>query len=134
MARILLVEDNELNRDMLSRRLAKCGFQISCAEDGLQGIQMARQDHPDIILMDLSLPLLSGWSAARRIKADAELRFIPIIALTAHAMREDRASALDAGCDEFETKPVEFDRLLKKMNSLIDERRRDDLQSNTGCR
>ena len=120
MAQVLLVEDNELNRDMLSRRLAKCGFQVSCAEDGLQGIQMARQDHPSIILMDLSLPLLSGWNAARRIKADAELRHIPIIALTAHAMREDRSSALEAGCDEFETKPIEFERLLEKMHWLID--------------
>ena len=120
MAQVLLVEDNELNRDMLSRRLAKFGFQVSCAEDGLQGIQMARQDHPSIILMDLSLPLLSGWNAARRIKADAELRHIPIIALTAHAMREDRSSALEAGCDEFETKPIEFERLLEKMHWLID--------------
>lgn len=119
MARVLLVEDNELNRDMLSRRLTKCGWEVSCAEDGFQGVQMAERERPAIILMDLSLPLLSGWNATRRIKADAGLRSIPIIALSAHAMREDRASALDAGCDEFETKPIEFERLVTKMNKLI---------------
>ena len=120
MARVLLVEDNELNRDMLSRRLMKCGWQVSCAEDGLQGLQMAMQARPQIILMDLSLPLMSGWNAARQIKANAELRSIPIIALSAHAMREDRTSALQAGCDEFETKPVEFERLVRKMHALLD--------------
>ncbi|WP_109486691.1 response regulator [Occallatibacter savannae] len=118
MARVLLVEDNELNRDMLSRRLTKCGWQVTCAEDGLQGVRLAEQYRPDLILMDLSLPLLSGWNAARQIKADANLRSIPIIALSAHAMRDDRASALDAGCDEFETKPIEFERLIHKMSSL----------------
>lgn len=120
MARVLLVEDNELNRDMLSRRLMKCGWQVTCAEDGLQGLQMAMQARPQIILMDLSLPLMSGWNAARQIKANAELRSIPIIALSAHAMREDRTSALQAGCDEFETKPVEFERLVRKMHALLD--------------
>lgn len=102
MARVLLVEDNELNRDMLSRRLTKCGWEVSCAENGLQGVEMATRELPSIILMDLSLPLLSGWNATRRIKEDANLRSIPIIALSAHAMREDRASALEAGCDEYE--------------------------------
>lgn len=118
MARVLLVEDNEMNRDMLSRRLVKCGWEVTCAEDGLEGVRMAGLFRPDLILMDLSLPVLSGWNAARKIKADATLRAIPIIALSAHAMREDRSSALDAGCDEFETKPIEFERLIQKMCSL----------------
>ena len=101
MHRVLLVEDNELNRDMLSRRLIRSGWEVSIAEDGLQGVQAAERDHPDIILMDLSLPVLSGWDAARRIKDIPELGSIPIIALSAHAMMEDRESALAAGCDDF---------------------------------
>ena len=121
MPRVLLVEDNELNRDMLSRRLVRSGWEVSLAEDGLQGVQAAERDHPDVILMDLSLPVLSGWDAARRIKDIPELGSIPIIALSAHAMMEDRESALAAGCDDFETKPVQFERLVMKMRSFHQE-------------
>ena len=118
-ARILLVEDNEMNRDMLSRRLAKRGYEVALALDGLQGIEMARRDSPDLILMDMSLPGVDGWEITRRMRADAGLRRIPIIALTAHAMAGDREKALEAGCDDYDTKPVEFARLLAKVEALL---------------
>src|ERR1051325_2964976 len=119
MAKILLVEDNEMNRDMLSRRLERRGYQVALALDGRQGLEMARSEAPDVILMDMSLPILDGWEAARELKAIAETRTIPIIALTAHAMMGDREKAIDAGCDDYETKPVEFQRLLEKIEALL---------------
>jgi two-component system, cell cycle response regulator DivK len=119
MPRILLIEDNELNREMLVRRLLRRGFEVSTAVDGLQGVAMARHDRPDLILMDLSLPGIDGWEATRRIKADAATAAVPVIALTAHAMAEHRAQALAAGCDEFDTKPVDLARLLGKMERLL---------------
>ena len=119
MPRILLVEDNEMNRDMLSRRLAKRGYEVALALDGLQGIEMARRDSPDLILMDMSLPGVDGWEITRRMRADAGLRRIPIIALTAHAMAGDREKALAAGCDEYDTKPVDFARLMAKIAALL---------------
>lgn len=119
MVRILLVEDNEMNRDMLSRRLARRGYEMLVAEDGEQGCEMALRERPDLVLMDLSLPVIDGWEAVRRIKSDADGANIPVIALTAHALAEDRDSALAAGCDDFDTKPVEFQRLLEKMESLL---------------
>jgi two-component system cell cycle response regulator DivK len=119
MRRILLVEDNEMNRDMLSRRLARRGFAILLASDGLEGLQMARAEHPDLVLLDMDLPILDGWEAARRLKAAQDTRSIPIIALTAHAMSGDRERALEAGCDDYETKPIELDRLLSKMANLL---------------
>lgn len=119
MARILLVEDNELNRDMLSRRLLRAGHEVSMAVDGLQAVAQARTERPDVILMDLSLPLLDGWDATRRIKADEDTRSIPVIALSAHAMNGDRESALQAGCDDFDTKPVDLPRLLGKIASAV---------------
>ena len=119
MAKLLLVEDNEMNRDMLSRRLARRGYEVVVAEDGEAGIRMAASAAPALILMDLSLPGLDGWEAARRIKADPVTRGIPIIALTAHAMAGDRERALVAGCDDFDTKPVELDRLLGKIAALL---------------
>jgi CheY-like chemotaxis protein len=118
--RILLVEDNEMNRDMLSRRLARRGFTILLASDGLEGLQMARAERPDLVLLDMDLPILDGWEAARRLKAEKETRSIPIIALTAHAMSGDRERALAAGCDDYETKPIELDKLLTKMAQLLD--------------
>lgn len=118
MPHVLLVEDNELNRDMLSRRLTRCGWVVSSAEDGLRAVSMADRERPDVILMDLSLPVLSGWDATRRIREMPGISSIPIIALSAHAMLEDRTSALAAGCDDFETKPIDFDRLVTKMNAL----------------
>ena len=121
MAKILLVEDNELNRDMLSRRLIRRGFDVVIAVDGGQGADMAVSESPDLILLDMSLPVMSGWDVAQKLKADSATRNIPIIALTAHAMGGDREKALDAGCDEYETKPVEFKRLLEKMNSFLEE-------------
>lgn len=124
MLSVLIVEDNELNRDMLSRRLGRKGWRVSIAVNGREGIQKAISEHPDIILMDLSLPETSGWDATRRIREIPEIQSTPIIALSAHAMLEDRASALAAGCDEFETKPVELDRLLEKMKTL---------RTETGC-
>jgi two-component system cell cycle response regulator DivK len=124
MRRILLVEDNEMNRDMLSRRLARRGFSILLAADGLEGLQMARAERPDLLLLDMDLPILDGWEAARRLKADAETRSIPIIALTAHAMSGDRERALQAGCDDYETKPIELDRLLAKMATLLEKAER----------
>lgn len=118
MAHLLLVEDNELNRDMLSRRLARRGHEISFALDGGEAVEAAKR-LPDLILMDMSLPVIDGWEATRRIKADPALRAIPVIALTAHAMRGDVDQAKAAGCDEFETKPVEFERLLAKIEQLL---------------
>lgn len=120
MTRILLVEDNEMNRDMLSRRLARQGFEVAIAVDGQQGVDMARADRPDLILMDISLPVLDGWEATRLLKGDAATSAIPIIALTAHAMAQDREKALEIGCDDFDTKPVELPRLLEKIRALVD--------------
>ena len=117
--KILLVEDNDLNRDMLSRRLIKRGFTVLSAVNGKEGIDKASSIMPDLILMDLSLPIINGWDATREIKANKDTSHIPIIALTAHAMAEDRKKALDAGCDEYDTKPIEFDGLLEKINKLI---------------
>lgn len=119
MPRILIVEDNEMNRDMLSRRLSRRGFDISLAVDGREGIQKAAADTPDLILMDLNLPEIDGWEATRAIKSQPETSEIPIIALTAHAMVSDRDKALDAGCDDFATKPVELEKLLEKVNALL---------------
>jgi len=119
MPKILLVEDNELNRDMLSRRLERRGFQVLIAVDGEQGVAMAQSEIPDLILMDMSLPVLNGWEAARELKAALETRAIPIIALTAHAMLGDREKAIEAGCDDFDTKPIELPRLLEKIDRLI---------------
>ena len=119
MPKILLVEDNEMNRDMLSRRLERRGFQVVIAVDGQQGVDLARSETPDLILMDMSLPVLDGWEATRQLKADPQTRPIPVIALTAHAMAGDRERALEAGCDEYETKPVEFARLLAKIQALV---------------
>ncbi len=119
MAKILLVEDNEMNRDMLSRRLIRRGFDVIIAVDGAQGVDMAVSESPDLILLDMSLPVMNGWDVAQKLKADSDTSSIPIIALTAHAMGGDREKALDAGCDEYETKPVEFKRLLEKMNKFL---------------
>lgn len=119
MSRILIVEDNEMNRDMLSRRLQRKGYDVLIAVDGDQGIAMAQREAPDLILMDMSLPAVDGWEAARRLKAAPETRSMPIIALTAHAMSGDRDKALQAGCDDYETKPIEFPRLLQKMEAWL---------------
>ena len=119
MARILLVEDNELNRDMLSRRLSRNGYEVLLAADGEQSLYLARQQSPDLILMDMSLPVLSGWDATRNLKADPQTSRIPIIALTAHAMAKDREEALACGCDDYDTKPVELPRLLEKISTLL---------------
>jgi CheY-like chemotaxis protein len=121
MITILLVEDNELNRDMLSRRLERRGYRLLIAVDGNQGVHMAKSEMPDLILMDMSLPVLDGWEATRRIKAAVETQAIPIIALTAHAMTGDRARALEAGCDDYDTKPIEFTRLLNKIRTCLNE-------------
>ena len=118
--RILLVEDNELNLDMLSRRLRRKKFEVLVAEDGQAGIEVATAERPDLVLMDMSLPVLDGWEATRRLKADPATRDIPVIALTAHAMAEDRQKALAAGCDDYDTKPVEFRRLLRKIAAFIE--------------
>ncbi len=120
MARILLVEDNEMNRDMLSRRLTRRGHEILIAVDGGEGVARATADRPDLILMDMSLPVIDGWEATRRIKADPATSGIPVIALTAHAMAGDREQALAAGCDDYDTKPIELDRLLGKITALLD--------------
>ncbi|HSU56342.1 MAG TPA: response regulator [Candidatus Dormibacteraeota bacterium] len=122
MARILLVEDNEMNRDMLSRRLERKGYTVTLAIDGAEGVQKARADAPDLILMDMSLPVMDGWEATRQLKADEATRGIPIIALTAHAMATDEQKAREAGADDFDTKPVEFPRLLGKMEALLQPR------------
>jgi CheY-like chemotaxis protein len=119
MTTILIVEDNEMNRDMLSRRLERKGYQVLMAVDGEMGIEVARSGAPDLILMDMSLPVVDGWEATRRLKADAALRHIPVIALTAHAMANDRDKALEAGCDDYDTKPIELPRLLAKMETLL---------------
>ena len=119
MAKILLVEDNEMNRDMLSRRLIKRGYEVAIALDGEQGIAMARSEQPALILMDMSLPGLDGWEATRQLKAMPETQAIPVIALTAHAMSGDREKATAAGCDDFDTKPVELTRLIDKIEALL---------------
>lgn len=119
MARILLVEDNEMNRDMLSRRLQRKKYEVSIAVDGGQGVEMARSESPDLILMDMSLPVLDGWEATRQLKSQPETRSIPVIALTAHAMEGDRDKALEAGCDDYDTKPIDLKRLLGKMDVLL---------------
>lgn len=119
MPKILLVEDNEINRDMLSRRLERRGYRVAIALDGEQGVSMAGLEPPDLILMDMSLPVLDGWEAARRLKAAPETRAIPIIALTAHAMVGDREKAIESGCDDYDTKPVEFQRLLEKIETIL---------------
>ena len=119
MARVLLIEDNEMNRDMLSRRLIKRGYTVAMAIDGQQGIDMAISEKPDLILLDMSLPVVDGWEAARQIKANPLSAGLPLIALTAHAMAADRERAMSAGCDDFDTKPVELPRLLAKMETLL---------------
>ena len=119
MPKILLVEDNEMNRDMLSRRLERRGYEVVIAVDGQQGVDLARSVKPDLILMDMSLPLVDGWEASRQIKGEPETQTIPIIALTAHAMSGDREKALNAGCDDYDTKPVELARLLEKIETLL---------------
>ena len=120
MPLILLVEDNEMNRDMLSRRLVRKGYEIVLAVDGAQGVAMATEKRPDLVLMDMSLPILDGWEATRALKADETTARIPVIALTAHAMSEDRDRALAAGCDDYDTKPVELPRLLEKIETLLE--------------
>jgi CheY-like chemotaxis protein len=119
MPKILLVEDNEMNRDMLSRRLIRKGYEVVMALDGEQAVEMAGSQSPDLILMDMSLPVIDGWEATRRIKAAAETKGIPVIALTAHAMSDDRDKALGAGCDDYDTKPVDLPRLLDKISGLL---------------
>jgi CheY-like chemotaxis protein len=119
MPKLLLVEDNEYNRDMLVRRLERKGFQVVCALDGAEGCRMAGAERPDLILMDMHLPVLDGWEVSRRLKADEQTRAIPIVALTADAMTGDRERALAAGCDDYDTKPVELPRLLEKINALL---------------
>jgi two-component system cell cycle response regulator DivK len=121
MARLLLVEDNEMNRDMLSRRLLRRGFEVSVAVDGQEGVDMVRAELPDLVLMDMSLPIMDGWEATRQLKADARTAAIPVIALTAHAMAGDREKALEAGCDDYDTKPIELPRLLEKIAALLGE-------------
>ena len=121
MIKILLIEDNEMNRDMLSRRLERKGFEVVIAVDGQAGVNMATSESPDLILMDLSLPVIDGWEATRQIKADAATQSIPVIALTAHAMASDERKALEAGCDDYDTKPVNFKRLLGKIEKLLGE-------------
>jgi two-component system, cell cycle response regulator DivK len=121
MAKILLVEDNEMNRDMLTRRLVRNGHTVVVAVDGEQGVAMASSEAPDIVLMDMSLPVLDGWAATRQIRADPATRDIPVIALTAHAMSGDREKALEAGCNDYDTKPVDLPRLLGKIAALIEE-------------
>ena len=117
--KILLVEDNEMNRDMLSRRLEKRGYQVVLALDGEQGVGLAQTERPDLVLMDISLPVLDGWEATRRLKSAPDTKGIPIIALTAHAMSSDRDKAAEAGCDDFDTKPIDLARLLQKIEALL---------------
>ena len=119
MPKILLVEDNEMNRDMLSRRLIRRGYEVVMAVDGCAGVEMAHSEAPDLILMDMSLPVVDGWTATRQIKDDPATSQVPIIALTAHAMAGDREKALEAGCDDYDSKPIEFDRLVEKMDALL---------------
>jgi len=123
MARILLVEDNEMNRDMLSRRLIRKGHEVLSAADGREGMAKARAERPELILMDISLPELDGWDATRQLRADADTASIPVIALTAHAMESDRVRSFEAGCDDYDTKPVELPRLLGKIDALLARRR-----------
>ena len=122
MAKILLVEDNEMNRDMLSRRLERKGHSVTIAIDGAEGLDKARSETPDLILMDMSLPVIDGWEVTRRLKADEATRRIPVIALTAHAMASDEQKAREAGCDDFDTKPIELPRLLDKIQALLQPR------------
>ena len=119
MAKILLVEDNEMNRDMLSRRLIRRGYEVAIAVDGDQGLTMAQSEKPDLVLMDMSLPVIDGWEATRRIKSSEETRHLPVIGLTAHAMAGDREKALEAGCDDYDTKPIELERLIGKIEALL---------------
>lgn len=119
MPKLLLVEDNEMNRDMLSRRLERKGFSIVMATDGAAGVEMAKSENPDLILMDMSLPIMDGWAATRQIKADPQTKTIPVIALTAHAMAGDRERTLEAGCDDYDTKPIDLPRLLSKIEGLL---------------
>ena len=119
MSRILLVEDNEMNRDMLSRRLQRKGYEVEIAVDGAQALEAVAASTPELILMDLSLPVMDGWEATRRLKADPATATIPVIALTAHAMSGDREKAVEAGCDDYDTKPVNLKRLLEKMEALL---------------
>ncbi len=119
--KILLVEDNEMNRDMLSRRLTRKKYEVLMAVDGMEGVAMARSESPDLILMDMSLPVIDGWEATRQLKAGPDTGSIPVIALTAHAMSGDREKALEAGCDDYDTKPIEFPRLLGKMEAVLEE-------------
>jgi CheY-like chemotaxis protein len=119
MAKLLVVEDNEMNRDMLSRRLIRRGYEVVLAFDGAQGVALTKSEAPDLVLMDMSLPVLDGWEATRRIKAAPGTRAIPVIALTAHAMSDDRDKALQAGCDDYDTKPVDLPRLLEKISGLL---------------
>lgn len=121
MAKILLVENNEMNRDMLSRRLQRRGYEVVIAIDGGEGVARAQSETPDLILMDMSLPVLDGWEATRQLKTEPETQAIPIIALTAHAMSGDREKALEAGCDDYDTKPIELPRLLEKINTLLEQ-------------
>jgi CheY-like chemotaxis protein len=123
MARILLVEDNEMIRDMLSERLARKGFQVYMAVDGAQGVEVAKLERPDLVLMDMSLPVMDGWQAAKQLKATIETQAIPIIALTAHAIAGDREKTLAAGCDDYSTKPVDFPQLLNKIQALLNRER-----------
>jgi CheY-like chemotaxis protein len=120
MAKILLVEDNEMNWDMLSRRLRRRGYEVVVATDGRQGVELALAEVPDLILMDMGLPVLDGWEAARQIKQTSGIQAIPIIALTSHAMRGDREKALSAGCDDYDVKPIDFPRLIEKIQQLLD--------------
>ena len=126
MSKLLLVEDNELNRDMLSRRLQRKGYEVVIAVDGIQGITMAQSEAPDLILLDMSIPLMDGWEVTRRLKGEPDTRSIPILALTAHAMSGDRKKALDAGCNDYYTKPVDFSALLTKIQHLLQEALGDD--------
>jgi two-component system, cell cycle response regulator DivK len=122
MPRILLVEDNEMNRDMLSRRLIRKKYEVLVAVDGGEGVAMARSEAPDLILMDMSLPIIDGWEATRQLKANPETKAIPIIALTAHAMSGDREKAMESGCDDYDTKPIELPRLLTKIEALLEKK------------
>ena len=121
MQKILVVEDNEMNRDMVGRRLERRGYEVVVAVDGQEGVDMAHSENPDLILMDLSLPVLNGWEATRQLKQDTKTNGIPIIALTAHAMARDRESAIEAGCDDYDTRPLEFSRLIGKIHALLPE-------------
>ena len=123
MMKILLVEDNEMNRDMLSRRLIRKGYEVIMALDGHEAVEMAARENPDLILMDMSLPVIDGWEATRRVKAAPATRAIPVIALTAHAMAGDREKAIDAGCDDYDTKPIDLPRLLDKIARLLERKR-----------